>query len=129
MFRMLVILTTPCILIFLTSLQSAQSSNVVGRVVEQDRQLVRNPKVFFPLTTSTATATTTPVLATTCYYTTATLVACKKRKKRMVTDVIEGFDKESDIIPSSSVVSDDDGWEPEEDEPEIDSIRRDDLDE
>merc|ERR1711978_364965 len=110
MCRMLLILTTPSILIFLSSLQSAQSSNVVGRVVEQDHQLVRNPKVFFPLTTSTATATTTPVLATTCYYTTATLVACKKRKKRMVTNMIEGLDKESDIIPSTSVVSHDDEW-------------------
>merc|ERR1712203_1177640 len=81
MCRMLIFLTTPCILILLSSLQSAQSSNVVGRVVEQDHQLVRNPKVFFPLTTSTATATTTPTLATTCYYTTATLVAWQEEEE------------------------------------------------
>merc|ERR1712115_12639 len=134
MFRMLLVLTTPCILILSNFLNSAQAENVVGTVVEQQTQLVRNPRIFFPLTTSTAKATTTHSSYTNCFYTTATLVACKKRKRRLVLeDMIDGYSKDSDITPSSSEAEsslDIDDLEEEDtnkESPEIESILRDDV--
>merc|ERR1712083_849465 len=80
-------------------------------------QLVRNPKVFFPLTTTTVKATTT-------------LVACGKRKRRMVLeDMIAGGEKIADIKPDSTALTDWEEDEVEAEEPEIDSILRDDLEE
>merc|ERR1712218_250229 len=49
---------------------------------EQTSSAIRNPRIFFPLTTSTKTATTTGSV-TLCMVTTTTLIACK-RKRRMV---------------------------------------------
>merc|ERR1711990_227531 len=51
-------------------------------LVEQTSSVIRNPRIFFPLTTSTKTATTTGSV-TLCMVTTTTLIACK-RKRRMV---------------------------------------------
>merc|ERR1712083_793853 len=51
-------------------------------LVDKTSTLIRNPRIFFPLTTSTKTATTTGSV-TLCMVTTTTLIACK-RKRRMV---------------------------------------------
>merc|ERR1712083_1176057 len=100
-------LLTSCVLILLISLKSALAQNVVGTVVEQQSQLVRNPKVFFPLTTTTVKVTTTLAVYTNCFYTTATLVACGKRKRRMVLeDMIAGDEKVADIKPDSTALTD-----------------------
>merc|ERR1712083_744688 len=120
-----VMLLTSCVLI---SLNSALAQNVVGTVVEQQSQLVRNPKVFFPLTTTTVKATTTLAVYTNCYFTTATLVACGKRKM-LLEDMIAGDEKVADIKPDSTALTDWEEDEVEAEEPEIDSILRDDLEE
>merc|ERR1712083_943906 len=113
-------LLTSCVLILLISLNSGLAQNVVGTVVEQQSQLVRNPKVFFPLTTTTVKATTTLAVYTNCFYTTATLLACGKRKRRMVLeDMIAGDEKIADIKPDSTALTD---WE--EDEVEEDEADR-----
>merc|ERR1711936_501415 len=51
-------------------------------LVDRTSTMIRNPRIFFPLTTSTKTATTTGSV-TLCMVTTTTLIACK-RKRRMV---------------------------------------------
>merc|ERR1719220_2121838 len=67
-------------------------------LVEQTSSVIRNPRIFFPLTTSTKTATTTGSV-TLCMVTTTTLIACK-RKRRMV--LMDGEDdaEVSQIQPS-----------------------------
>merc|ERR1711879_754746 len=59
----------------------------------------RNPRIFFPLTTSTSTVTYTADIWTVCFRTsTGTLTACN-RKKRMINRLLNTDD---DVIPSKT---------------------------
>merc|ERR1719481_1973690 len=57
-----------------------------GTIISAQSTSVRNPRIFFPLTTSTKTATTTAGVTTNCIYTAATLTACSGRRRRMIVD-------------------------------------------
>merc|ERR1712218_570068 len=82
-------------------------------LVDRTSSLIRNPRIFFPLTTSTKTATTTGSV-TLCMVTTTTLVACKRKRRMVLMDGEE--DAEVSRIQPSLVESALDGDEetPEE---------------
>merc|ERR1711997_1032339 len=84
-------------------------------LVDKTSTMIRNPRIFFPLTTSTKTATTAGSV-TLCMVTTTTLIACK-RKRRIV--LMDGEDdaEVSRIQPSlvePALEGDDDEEEEEE---------------
>merc|ERR1712218_278893 len=82
-------------------------------LVDRTSSLIRNPRIFFPLTTSTKTATTTGSV-TLCMVTTTTLVACKRKRRMVLMDGEE--DAEVSRIQPSLVESALDGDEDEEEE-------------
>merc|ERR1719362_2426684 len=82
-------------------------------LVEQTSSVIRNPRIFFPLTTSTKTATTTGSV-TLCMVTTTTLIACKRKRRMVLMDGEE--DAEVSRIQPSLVESAQDGDEDEEEE-------------
>ena len=63
---------------------------------------IRNPRIFFPLTTSTSTVTKTANVWTVCFRSTTTAVTTCGRKKRMITEVLEDIDQLV-IQPSDSL--------------------------
>merc|ERR1712110_329983 len=82
-------------------------------LVDRTSTLIRNPRIFFPLTTSTKTATTTGSV-TLCMVTSTTLIACKRKRRMVVMDGEE--DAEVSRIQPSLVESAPDGDEDEEEE-------------
>merc|ERR550525_1792608 len=91
-------------------------------LVDKTSTMIRNPRIFFPLTTSTKTATTTGSV-TLCMVTTTTLIACK-RKRRMV--LMDGEDDaEVSRIQPSLVEPPLDGDEDDKEEEEYTDIQGD----
>merc|ERR1711894_29192 len=91
-------------------------------LVDRTSTMIRNPRIFFPLTTSTKTATTTGSV-TLCMVTTTTLIACK-RKRRMV--LMDGEDDaEVSRIQPSLVEPPLDGDEDDKEEEEYTDIQGD----
>merc|ERR1719458_2183503 len=91
-------------------------------LVDKTSTMIRNPRIFFPLTTSTKTATTTGSV-TLCMVTTTTLIACK-RKRRMV--LMDGEDDaEVSRIQPSLVEPTLDGDEDDKEEEEYTDIQGD----
>merc|ERR1719151_391182 len=82
-------------------------------LVDRTSTLIRNPRIFFPLTTSTKTATTTGSV-TLCMVTSTTLIACKRKRRMVLMDGEE--DAEVSRIQPSLVESAPDGVEDEEEE-------------
>merc|ERR1719458_113158 len=80
-------------------------------LVDRTSTLIRNPRIFFPLTTSTKTATTTGSV-TLCMVTSTTLIACKRKRRMVLMDGEE--DAEVSRIQPSLVESAPDGDEDEE---------------
>merc|ERR1719151_323427 len=85
----------------------------VPALVDRTSTLIRNPRIFFPLTTSTKTATTTGSV-TLCMVTSTTLIACKRKRRMVLMDGEE--DAEVSRIQPSLVESAPDGDEDEEEE-------------
>merc|ERR550525_2010487 len=91
-------------------------------LVYKTSTMIRNPRIFFPLTTSTKTETTTGSVNL-CMVTTTTLIACK-RKRRMV--LMDGEDDaEVSRIHPSLVEPPLDGDEDEKEEEEYTDIQGD----
>lgn len=63
---------------------------------------IRNPRIFFPLTTSTSTVTKTANVWTVCFRSTTTSVTACGRKKRMIAEVLGDLDQ-TVIQPSDSL--------------------------
>merc|ERR1711894_540291 len=82
-------------------------------LVDKTSTMIRNPRIFFPLTTSTKTATTTGSV-TLCMVTSTTLIACKRKRRMVLMDGEE--DAEVSRIQPSLVESAPDGDEDEEEE-------------
>merc|ERR1719400_2590960 len=82
-------------------------------LVDRTSTMIRNPRIFFPLTTSTKTATTTGSV-TLCMVTTTTLIACKRKRRMVLMDGDE--DAEVSRIQPSLVESPLDGDDDEEEE-------------
>merc|ERR1712037_544207 len=90
-------------------------------LVDKTSTMIRNPRIFFPLTTSTKTATTTGSV-TLCMVTSTTLIACKRKRRMVLMDGEE--DAEVSRIQPSLVESAPDGDE-DEDEEEFTDIQGD----
>merc|ERR1719348_1134912 len=94
-----------------------------GTIISAKTVSVRNPRIFFPLTTSTKTATTTAGVTTNCIYTAATLVACSGRRRRMIVD--DGIEEAQELLPDNASRSEE-GFDADTD---IESILREEWEE
>merc|ERR1719281_2442104 len=94
------------LLLFMSFLCIASERANFGEANEQPsnpatEKSIRNPRIFFPLTTSTSTVTYTASIWTVCYRTTNTAVTvCGKRKRRALEDMLG--DSSLGIQPSNS---------------------------
>ena len=64
---------------------------------------VRNPRIFFPLTTSTSTITYTADIWTVCFRSSTTALTVCNRKKRMVDTMIGAAEDEIGISPTRAI--------------------------
>merc|ERR1719312_23858 len=87
------------LLVSLVSCSSAENIPA-GTIISAQSTSVRNPRIFFPLTTSTKTATTTAGVTTNCIYTAATLTACSGRRRRMIVD--DGIEEAHELLPDNA---------------------------
>merc|ERR1719362_2554468 len=73
-------------------------------LVDKTSTMIRNPRIFFPLTTSTKTATTTGSV-TLCMVTTTTLIACKRKRRMVLMEEEEYTDIQGDLAGHQSELS------------------------